>query len=200
MAADTAVFATAATPATHATEPGADSPADGCYDSDPRRHRQDRKRLFHNERERQRRSTIRTLFQTLRRLVPATEGLETPSDRQILLEAAAHLDALAAEQQRLQERVIRLRIENLQLRVASRASAESPESPESAQSAQADAGLAASLAAVMAAADALQALEADLDLADLEEGAESNSGSPAAAPLQLDRPRHDNSAPAFLCR
>ena len=46
----------------------------------------DSKRVFHNERERLRRSTIRSLFDELRRQVPGLVRAEGTSDRQILVE------------------------------------------------------------------------------------------------------------------
>jgi hypothetical protein len=69
------------------------------------------------ERERQRRSTIRNLFDHLRRNVPAVEAQEGTSDRQILVEAAKHVEQLQHDSHSLEETLVQLRIENLKLRM-----------------------------------------------------------------------------------
>lgn len=84
----------------------------------PAREEGDHKRVFHNERERARRSTIRTMFETLRKSVPAVEVFENSSDRHILEEAARHIHQLTDEGRELEKGVMRLRVENLQLKLA----------------------------------------------------------------------------------
>ena len=69
------------------------------------------------ERERVRRSTIRTLFDNLRKNVPAVESQEGTSDRQILVEAAHHIEDLELEEKQSEEQVLMLRLENLRLRL-----------------------------------------------------------------------------------
>ena len=73
------------------------------------------------ERERQRRSTIRTLFEQLRKSVPAIESQEGTSDRQILVEAARHVETLQVEGQGLEDELIHLKLENLKLKMATSA-------------------------------------------------------------------------------
>lgn len=68
------------------------------------------------ERERQRRSTIRNLFDGLRKSVPSLEALEGTSDRQILLEAAKHIEDLSHQSDELEEALKELRAENARLR------------------------------------------------------------------------------------
>eukprot|EP00730_Choanoeca_flexa_P002439 TRINITY_DN11053_c0_g1_i1.p1 TRINITY_DN11053_c0_g1~~TRINITY_DN11053_c0_g1_i1.p1 ORF type:complete len:452 (+),score=102.59 TRINITY_DN11053_c0_g1_i1:469-1824(+) len=75
------------------------------------------KRLFHNERERQRRSTIRTLFEALRKSVPAIESQEGTSDRQILVEATREAETLKAESRSIDEELLKLKMENVRLRM-----------------------------------------------------------------------------------
>jgi uncharacterized membrane protein YgaE (UPF0421/DUF939 family) len=79
------------------------------------------------ERERQRRSTIRTLFEQLRKSVPAIESQEGTSDRQILVEAARHVETLQVESRTLEDDLIRLKLENLKLKMQS---SEAPERPQ----------------------------------------------------------------------
>lgn len=90
---------------------------DRSYDEDSHEEG-DHKRVFHNERERQRRSTIRNLFEELRRNVPTVAPQEGTSDRQILMEAAQHIDQLDSEGKRLETMLMNLRIENLKLRLS----------------------------------------------------------------------------------
>eukprot|EP00050_Salpingoeca_kvevrii_P007555 m.297017 g.297017 ORF g.297017 m.297017 type:complete len:460 (+) comp13503_c0_seq1:288-1667(+) len=87
----------------------------------------DQKRVFHNERERMRRSTIRVLFEGLRKAVPAVEGQESTSDRQILLEAAKHIDFLSQQGKEFEEELVRLRIDNLKLKMLTKDDTESME-------------------------------------------------------------------------
>eukprot|EP00045_Choanoeca_perplexa_P004962 m.42080 g.42080 ORF g.42080 m.42080 type:complete len:455 (-) comp12855_c0_seq1:1095-2459(-) len=82
------------------------------------------KRIFHNERERQRRSTIRTLFEQLRKSVPAIESQEGTSDRQILVEAARHVETLQVESRTLEDDLIRLKLENLKLKMETSAASD----------------------------------------------------------------------------
>ena len=64
-----------------------------------------------------RRTTIRTLFDELRKNVPAIEGHEATSDRQILMEAASHISELELEDKQCEAEIIALKIENLRLRI-----------------------------------------------------------------------------------
>eukprot|EP00047_Mylnosiga_fluctuans_P002987 m.226868 g.226868 ORF g.226868 m.226868 type:complete len:505 (+) comp11496_c0_seq1:163-1677(+) len=105
----------------------------------------DHKRVFHNERERVRRSTIRNMFESLRRCVPAVEAMDSTSDRHILVEAAQHIKSLTEEGRELERGVVQLRIENLRLRL-SQVPADS----------SAAAALSAQLAAAMCAAEAVE--------------------------------------------
>jgi len=76
------------------------------------------KRTFHNERERLRRSTIRNLFEELRLQVPVLVAAEGTSDRQILVEAATHIDGLNAQGQQYERELTQLRLQNIRLRLA----------------------------------------------------------------------------------
>lgn len=75
------------------------------------------RRNFHNQRERLRRTTIRSLFDNLRKNVPAIEGNEIISDRQILIEAAQHIEELSDQDAQLEEGLLLLKIENIRLRM-----------------------------------------------------------------------------------
>ena len=77
------------------------------------------------ERERLRRTTIRSLFDSLRRSVPTLEGMDAVSDRQILMEAVQHIGQLGTEEAALEEGVLTLRIENMELRLATMCTAAS---------------------------------------------------------------------------
>lgn len=70
------------------------------------------------DREKVRRSTIRNLFDALRRSVPAVEKHDGLSDRQILIEAAKHIEELNEQELVLEEGVLELKIENCKLRLA----------------------------------------------------------------------------------
>lgn len=80
--------------------------------------RPDHKRVFHNERERCRRTTIRNLFESLRRNVPAVQSCVGTSDRQILIEAANHIESLQGQANALENTIIQMRIENLKFRLS----------------------------------------------------------------------------------
>ena len=90
------------------------------------------RRVFHNrtsplrcchvlkrvlERERLRRTTIRTLFDSLRMKVPSLAGQDGVSDRQILQEAVQHIETLGEQDAALEMGVLELRIQNMQLRL-----------------------------------------------------------------------------------
>ena len=66
------------------------------------------------------------MFEALRRSVPAVEGQESSSDRQILVEAARHIYQLSNEGRDLERNVMQLRLENLRLRLLQT----SPEDPQ----------------------------------------------------------------------
>lgn len=69
------------------------------------------------ERERLRRSTIRTLFEQLRQSIPAIEGQEGTSDRQILVEASKLIQALHNEASEIDSRIISAKEHQLRLKM-----------------------------------------------------------------------------------
>lgn len=85
------------------------------------------------------------MFETLRRSVPAVETFENSSDRNILEEAARHIYHLSDEGRELEKGVMRLRVENLRLRLSQLA----PGSPN-------EAALSAQLAAAESAYEAFE--------------------------------------------
>lgn len=81
--------------------------------SEPGEHR----RVFHNERERMRRSTIRNLFDSLRRCVPSLSFQDAVSDREILICAARHIKELVDQADELDVELRAQRMRNLRLRL-----------------------------------------------------------------------------------
>eukprot|EP00049_Salpingoeca_infusionum_P012503 m.228845 g.228845 ORF g.228845 m.228845 type:complete len:419 (+) comp15196_c1_seq1:100-1356(+) len=85
--------------------------------SKSRRSDGDSKRLFHNERERNRRSTIRNLFERLRHSVPEGAQHDGMSDRQILIEGAKCIENLKLAFQELESQKKEMLFENLMLKL-----------------------------------------------------------------------------------
>ena len=146
--------------------------------------RAEHKRIFHNQRERMRRSTIRQLFEELRKCVPAVEGQDGTSDRQILTEAASHIHDLASESRELEAAIIGLRIDNLKLRLQNQRAA-----------GNSDSSLEESLAVVMAGAAEIARLQAEQQQ-HLQQLDDSPDQDQPAKPKPKRRPASGSSDPA----